>query len=94
MVAREYTFTPTPFSCIPSPGKLQIVPVSADGDISPLVEPGDRLGQDIPDTVVAIATKQDHRGEFSTLRDPLTLYDIYHNVDSLLRIARLIVVVG
>ena len=61
-------------------GGLQIVSVSTDGDIFPLVKFGDRLGQDILDSAIAIATQQDHWGEFFVLCDPLTLDYIYHDV--------------
>lgn len=73
---------------------LQIDPVGTDADIFPFVELGDRAGQDGLDAVVTIATQQDHRSEFFVLRDPLTLDDIYHNIDPFLRIARLVEVVG
>jgi len=74
--------------------RLQVVSVSTDGDILPLVELCNRLGQYVPDTVVAIAPQQDHRGEFLVLRDPLTLDNIYNNIDTLLRISRLVLVVS
>ena len=84
----------TPFKYTSFSETLQIISISADADIFPLVELGDRLGQDAPDGVVAIATQQDHRCEFSVLRDPLAFDDIYHDIHTLLRISGLIVVVG
>ena len=84
----------TLFSRISFFEKLQAVSVSADTDVFPFIELGDRIGQGARDAVVAVATKQDHWGEFSVLRDPFTLHNIYDHIGALLRISRLIVVEG
>ena len=74
--------------------RLQVISVGTDGNIFPFVELGDRLGQDVPDAVISIATQQDHRGEFFVLCDTLPLDDIYYDIYPLLRISRLVAVVG
>ena len=74
--------------------ELQTVSIGADTNLFPFVEFRDRLGQDTPDVVVAIASQQDRRGEFFVLSNTLALDHIYDDVCALPRVPKLVVVIG